>query len=324
MLDLRRGYQAMCAMRYFEEEVYRLFQRNLLRGSMHLANGQEAVAAGFAAALSPQDYVLATYRGHAHVLGRGVPQAQVFAELMGKETGLNRGRGGSMHLTSVEHRMMGCYAIVGAHLPVANGLALAAKLRGEPSVVVCFFGDGTTNIGAFHEALNLAAVWQLPVVFVCENNLYMEYTPISEMIRVEHPAADRASAYGLERHIIDGNDLAVVAAAAQDLVESARSGRGPVLAEMLTYRSGGHSRADPGTTYRPAEEIAAWRDRDPLKITREQLLAQGETAAALDELEAGERAAVNRAVEAALTQPDADPDGLLAYLWADGSATWRH
>lgn len=323
MLDVLDAYGAMCRIRYFEEEVYQLFPQNLVKGSTHLGNGQEAVAVGVSAAIRPTDYVLATYRGHAHVLARGVPMDAVFGELMGKEDGLNKGRGGSMHLTSVAHRMMGCYAIVGAHLPVANGIAVASQLRGDGTIAACFFGDGTTNIGAFHEAVNLAAVWQLPVVFICENNLYTEYSPIREMIPVDHPAADRASAYGLARYVIDGNDVVAVYAAMESIVDDVRAGRGPALVEALTYRSGGHSRADPGTSYRPTEEIAAWRDRDPLKITRQLLLDSGHRPGALDDVEDRGKMEVSAASASAMAWRDADPAKLSADLWADGSAAWR-
>src|SRR2546425_11770240 len=200
----------MVEIRTFEKRACDLFLQNLVKGTSHLSLGQEAIAAGFAAAMRPDDYTYCTYRGHAHTLARGAPMAAVMAELLGRETGLMAGKGGSMHLTSVEHGVMGSYAIVGAHLPIAAGAAWSAQARGSGQVAVCFFGDGATNIGAFHEALNLAAVWRLPVGFVCENNLYMEYTPISAVTAVKHPAADRAASYGLERQVIDGNDADAV------------------------------------------------------------------------------------------------------------------
>src|SRR5206468_9524348 len=186
-----------------------------------------------------------TYSGHNPTIAAGVPMAPIFAELFGRATGLLGGKGGSMHLTSVEHGVMGSYAIVGAHLPVAAGAAWSAQYRESGQVAVCFFGDGTTNIGAFHEALNFAVVWKLPVVFVCENNQYMEYTPIRSVTAVEHPAADRASAYGLEPILVDGNDADVMYERARQTIDTARNGGGPSLVEALTYRHGGHSRADP-------------------------------------------------------------------------------
>ena len=203
-------YRLQVEIREGEQRAFDLFLQNLVKGTSHLSLGQEAVAAGFAAAMKPGDLSFCTYRGHAHTLARGVPIEQVLGELMQRDNGLMRGKGGSMHLTSAEHGVMGSYAIIGAHLPIACGAALRAQYRGDSDVSVCFFGDGTTNIGAFHEALNFAAVWKLPVIFVCENNLYMEYTPIGDVTAVEHPAADRASAYGLERIIVDGNDADAV------------------------------------------------------------------------------------------------------------------
>ncbi len=208
-------YRSQVELRQFENRAYDLFLENYVKGTSHLAIGQEAIAAGFAAAMRPTDWTFATYRGHDHTLARGVPMTAVFGELMGRTNGLMAGKGGSMHLTSVEHGVMGSYAIIGAHMPIACGAAWSAQYRGTDQVAVCFFGDGTTNIGAFHEALNLAAVWKLPVVFVCENNLWMEYTRTTEVTAVPNPAADRASAYGLESIIVDGNDADAVFAVAQ-------------------------------------------------------------------------------------------------------------
>ena len=269
-----RMYRTMVECRYFEVRAQELFFEGLVRGTTHLGVGQEAVAAGVAAAMRADDYTFCTYRGHNHTLARGVPMAPIFAELFGRGTGLLGGKGGSMHLTSVEHGVMGSYAIVGAHLPIALGAAWSAQYRGSGQVAVCFFGDGTTNIGAFHEALNMAAVWKAPVVFVCENNQYMEYTPIGDVTAVEHPAADRASAYGLEPIVVDGNDVDAVYAVATAAVDRARAGDGPSLIEALTYRHGGHSRADPGK-YRPDDEVAAWKARDPIPAYRARLEAAG-------------------------------------------------
>src|SRR5438105_8030990 len=199
-------YRMQVEIREAEQRAFDLFLQNLVKGTSHLSLGMEAIAAGFAVAMRPDDYTFCTYRGHAHTLARGVPMAPVMAELLGREAGLMAGKGGSMHLTSVEHGVMGSYAIVGAHLPIAAGAAWSAQVRGSGQVAVCFFGDGATNIGAFHEALNLAVVWRLPIVYVCENNLYMEYTPIGAVTAVPRPAADRAAAYGLPPIVVDGND----------------------------------------------------------------------------------------------------------------------
>src|SRR5437764_10733632 len=256
-------YHSQFRLRQAEQRAYDLFLQNLGKGTTHLSLGQEAVAAGLAAAMRPGDLSFCTYRGHAHTLARGVPIEKVLGELMQRDNGLMRGKGGSMHLTSVEHGVMGSYAIIGAHLPIACGAAWRAQYKGTGDVAVCFFGDGTTNIGAFHEALNFAAVWKLPVVFVCENNLYMEYTPISDVIPVKHPAADRASAYGLDAIVIDGNDADAVYRTATAAYDKARAGGGPSLIECLTYRHSGHSRADPAK-YRPQGEPEAWLKRDPI------------------------------------------------------------
>src|SRR3954471_16527408 len=243
-------YRLQLELRYCEKRAFDLFLQNLIKGTSHLSLGQEAIAAAFGVAMRPDDWTFCTYRGHAHTLARGASMSGVLGELMGRECSLLGGKGGSMHLTDVTKGAMGSYAIIGAHLPVAAGAAWSAQYRGTEQVAVCFFGDGTTNIGAFHEALIFAAVWKLPVFYVCENNLYMEYTPISEVTAVEHPAADRASAYGLPRIVIDGNDADVVYRAAAAAYDKARAGGGPSLIEAMTYRHSGHSRADPGK-YRP-------------------------------------------------------------------------
>ena len=214
-LDL---FAQMCFLRRFEERADSLYRQGLIHGPVHLGLGQEAIAVGAASVLRPGDYSLGTYRGHAHALARGAPPDAVLAELLGRAGGICGGKGGSMHITSVEHGYYGSYAIVGAHLPIACGLGWAAKIRRSGQVTVCFFGDGTTNIGAFHEAVNLAAVWRLPVVFVCENNWYMEYTPIADVIPVALPAADRAAAYGLGRVVVDGNDVMAVRQVAAEAV----------------------------------------------------------------------------------------------------------
>ena len=298
-----RMYRTMVECRFFEVRAQELFFEGLVRGTTHLGIGQEAVAAGVAAAMRADDYTFCTYRGHNHTLARGVPMAPIFAELFGRGTGLLGGKGGSMHLTSVEHGVMGSYAIVGAHLPIALGAAWSAQYRGSGQVAVCFFGDGTTNIGAFHEALNMAAVWKAPVVFVCENNQYMEYTAIGDVTAVERPAADRASAYGLEPIVVDGNDVDAVFAVATAAVERARAGDGPSLIEALTYRHGGHSRADPGK-YRPDDEVAAWKARDPIPAYRARLEAAGVDGATLDAIEEETREAVAAAEAEARAAPE--------------------
>ena len=319
-LDL---YERMCLLRYFEERADALYRQGLIHGPAHLGLGQEAIAVGAASVLQPADCSLGTYRGHAHALARGAPPDAVLAELLGREGGICGGKGGSMHITSVEHGYYGSYAIVGAHLPIACGLAWAAKIRRTGQVTMCFFGDGTTNIGAFHEAVNLAAVWRLPVVFVCENNWYMEYTPISDVIPVELPAADRASAYGLDRVVVDGNDVAAVQRVVGDAVTAARSGQGPSLVEAQTYRLKGHSVAD-GGAYRPAEEVAQWRERDPLLRTRAALAAAGADTAKLDEIDARTKAGLAGLAQQVLARPVPEPSSAWTDVWSDGSWQWRN
>ena len=313
----------MYECRVLEQRAYDLFMQNLVKGTSHLALGQEAVAAGFGTAMKKDDYTFCTYRGHNHTYVRGVTMTSILGELMGRECGLLRGKGGSMHLTSVEHGAMGSYAIIGAHLPVAAGAAWSAQYKGTEQVSVCFFGDGTTNIGAFHEALNFAVIWNLPVVFVCENNLYMEYTPIDEVTAVKNPAADRAGAYGLESIVIDGNDADVVYEAACAALDKARRGDGPSLIEAHTYRHGGHSRADPGK-YRPDEELQAWLARDPIPMYRKRLIDMDVSEAEIEAIESETDAAIDRATEEARNSPPPPVDIAHIDVWADGSATWRN
>ncbi len=316
-------YRQVVRIRAFEERAYRLFMEGLVKGTSHLSLGMEAIAAGFGEAMRADDYTFCTYRGHAHTLARGTPMAGGMGELLGRASGVCGGKGGSMHLTSVEHGAMGSYAIIGAHLPIANGAAWSAQVRGSGQVAVCFFGDGTTNIGAFHEALNLAKVWNLPVVFVCENNLYMEYTAIGDVTAVEHPAADRASAYGLESIIVDGNDPDVMYEVATTAIERARSGGGPSLIEAKTYRHGGHSRADPGE-YRPDDEVAEWLTRDPVPNYRARLLADGLDETILEDVEAQAHADVDAATEAARAAPPPQVQAAYNNVWADGGSSWRN
>jgi acetoin:2,6-dichlorophenolindophenol oxidoreductase subunit alpha len=234
-----------------------------------------------------------------------------------------RGKGGSMHLTSVEHDVLGSYAIIGAHLPIACGSAWRAQYLGEKDVSVCFFGDGTTNIGAFHEALNFAAVWKLPVIFVCENNLYMEYTPIAEVTAVPSPAGDRAAAYGLPKIVIDGNDADIVYRTMIDALALARSGGGPSLIECLTYRYSGHSRADPAK-YRPSGELERWKQRDPVQLYRQRLQQLGIADAQLAAIDAQLQRIVDDATDACKAAPVTSIDVLLTDVYADGGCAWRN
>ncbi|MGW1748960.1 thiamine pyrophosphate-dependent dehydrogenase E1 component subunit alpha [Streptomyces sp. NPDC002092] len=320
--ELLTLYEQMAVIRRTEKAAHDLFLSGLVKGTTHLAAGHEAIAVGASAALRPDDYVFATYRGHHHAMARGATPEECLAELMQKATGLCRAKGGSMHLTKADAFMLGSYAIVGAHLPMAVGAAWSARLRGTGQLAVAFFGDGATNIGAFHEALNLAAVWKLPVLFVCENNLYMEYTPIADVTAVARPAADRAPAYGIPGEVVDGNDVLAVQEAVARLAERARAGDGPALLEAETYRHFGHSRADPAT-YRPAEEVERWLKHDPLDVARGRLFELGTDEATVTAADERARDLVQQAVEAAKNAPSPDPGEALTDVWADGGAAWR-
>jgi pyruvate dehydrogenase E1 component alpha subunit len=320
--ELLALYEQMAVIRRTEQAAHDLFLAGLVKGTTHLAAGHEAVAVGASAALRPDDYVFATYRGHHHAMARGASPLECLAELMSKGAGLCHAKGGSMHLTKASAGMLGSYAIVGAHLPLAAGAAWSARLRGTGQVAVAFFGDGATNIGAFHEALNLAAVWALPVLFICENNLYMEYTPIGSVTAVANPAADRAPAYGLPGEVVDGNDVVAVAEAVARAAALARAGEGPTVLEAKTYRHFGHSRTDPAT-YRPEAEVRQWLDRDPLDIARARLEALGVPGPSVAAADARAARQVEEAVAAAKAAPAPDPATAFTDVWADGSSAWR-
>ncbi|WP_405468817.1 thiamine pyrophosphate-dependent dehydrogenase E1 component subunit alpha [Streptomyces canus] len=320
--ELLASYEQMALIRRTEKAAHDLFLQGLVKGTTHLAAGHEAIAVGASAALRDDDYVFATYRGHHHAMARGATPEECLAELMSRATGLCKAKGGSMHLTKADTNMLGSYAIVGAHLPMAVGAAWSARLRGTGQLAVAFFGDGATNIGSFHEALNLAAVWKLPVLFVCENNLYMEYTPIADVTSVPRPAADRAPAYGIPGEVVDGNDVVSVQEAVARLARRARAGDGPAVLEAETYRHFGHSRTDPAT-YRPAEEVERWLKHDPLDIARGRLIEAGvpeDTVTAADERA---QTVVRQAIEAAKSAPPPDPREAFTDVWADGGAAWR-
>src|SRR5690349_3770659 len=320
--EVLRLYEQMAVIRCTEKAAHDLFLAGLVKGTTHLAAGHEAVAVGASAALRPGDFVFATYRGHHHAIARGAAPAECLAELMSRASGVCGAKGGSMHLAKASAGMLGSYAIVGAHLPVAAGAAWSARLRGSGEVAVAFFGDGATNIGAFHEALNLAAVWSLPVLFVCENNLYMEYTPIGAVTAVPSPAADRAPAYGLPAEVIDGNDVVVVAEAVARAAARARAGDGPTVLEARTYRHFGHSRTDPAK-YRPAGEVEEWLQRDPLVVARSRLAGAGVSPQTVTAAADRAAAAVAAAVAEAKAAPAPDPQDAFTDVWADGGSAWR-
>jgi TPP-dependent pyruvate/acetoin dehydrogenase alpha subunit len=294
-------YEGMLQIRVVEDETQRLFIEGLVRGTTHLCQGQEAVSVGVCAALRDGDAMTCTYRGHGAVLAMGAPPDEVLGEIMGKAKGLCGGKGGSMHLTDVRVGAYGAFAIVGAHLPITVGLAFAARYLQEDSISLCFFGDGATNIGAFHEAMNLASVWNLPVVFVCENNLYGEYSAYRSTTPVER-LCDRAAAYGMPGVSVDGNDVFAVYATAQGAVQRARTGLGPTLIEALTYRQVGHSRTDPAK-YRPDGELEDWLTRDPILLLERKLLENGVAAGELDDLKQAVTQEIGSALERAMSWP---------------------
>jgi pyruvate dehydrogenase E1 component alpha subunit len=318
-----RMYRTLQELRQFGKRAHDLFLQNLVKGTTHLSLGQEAVATGFGAAMRLDDYTFASYRGHAHALARGMDPGEAMAELLGRENGVLGGKGGSMHLTDAAKGMMGSYAIIGAHLTIANGAAWSAQMRGTGQVAVAFFGDGTTNIGAFHEALNMAKVWNLPVVFVCENNLYMEYTPIDVVTPVDNPAADRAAAYRMRAALVDGNDPDAVYLVAKDALDRARAGDGPSIVEAVTYRSGGHSRADPGK-YRPVAEVEAWKERDPIPMYRARLQSLGVTEDELQSIDEEVARRIDDATEFAKGGAEPGEGTLYSQVYADGGSTWRN
>ena len=300
--DLGR-YGQMLLIRLFEGEIHRLFLRGDVHGTTHLYAGQEAVAVGVCAALIDGDWIAGTYRGHGHALAAGTDPERLVAEMLGRTTGICGGRAGSMNVVDLEHGLVGCFGIVGASIGAATGAALSAKRTGN--VAVAFFGDGATNQAYFHECLNFAGVASLPVVFVCENNLYGEFTPMHQ-VTAGADIAGRARAYDMPAAVVDGNDLWAMTEAAQQAVDRARSGDGPTLLEARTYRHYGHSKSDPAT-YRPKEEVERWMERDPLKVARARLLELGLSDDEIAQTEGDVRAELDRAVDAALAAPYPDP-----------------
>ncbi len=309
-------YKRMLEVRYFEEKVYELFGQNLIPGTIHLYLGEEATAAGIISALREDDYVQSTHRGHGHCAAKGANLDRMMAELMGKATGYCKGKGGSMHVTDFTKGILGATGVVGSGLPLAVGAGVSIKLRRTDQVVAVFFGEGASNQGTFHEALNLASVWKLPVIFVCENNLYAMGTRQS-IAMVLNNVADRASAYGIPGVIADGNDVLDVYRLASEAVKRARKGEGPTLIECKTYRLKGHSRFD-AAAYRPKEEVEEWIKRDAIKRMRDRLL--DERIAKEDELKKIEdevRQKVEEAAKFAKESPQPDPSTVTEGVYAD-------
>jgi len=320
MLMLEKGrpiemYRKMLEIRRFEEKVFELYGQNLVPGTIHLYTGQEAVAVGVCANLRKDDYITSTHRGHGHCIAKGAQTSKVMAEILGKKTGYCKGKGGSMHIADFSIGMLGATAVVGAGIPIAAGAGLSIRLRGTDQVVACFFGEGASNQGTFHEGVNMAAIWALPVVFVCENNLYAMGTHQSRVMMIEN-VADRAAAYGIPGVVVDGNDVLAVYEATREAVERAREGKGPTLIECKTYRHKGHSRFDPAT-YRPKEEVEEWLKKDPISRFRARLLETGIlTEEEANRIEQEVFAAVEEAVKFALESPYPEPKEALEDVYA--------
>ena len=275
--DLRSLYRQMLLIRRFEEKSAEMYALAKIAGFLHLYIGEEAIAVGAIAALRPEDYVISAYRDHGHCLARGSDPGKVMAELFGKATGLCHGKGGSMHLVDLPKRFMGGYAIVGGHIPLAAGLAFASKYQKQDLVTVCFFGEGAVPSGQAHEAFNLAALWKLPVIFICENNRYGMGTPVHRAVALYENVAEAARSYGITAERVDGMDVLAVRALMRRVVDQARAGQGPYFIEAMTYRFMGHSMADPSHGhYRSKEEVEEYRKRDPLAVLKETMLSRAQ------------------------------------------------
>ncbi len=314
-----RTLTTMWQIRRFEEAVDDLFARGLMHGTMHLSIGQEASATGTCSALRDDDAITSTHRGHGHCIAKGADLERMMAELLAKETGYCRGRGGSMHIADVATGNLGANGIVAGGIPIAAGAGLAYRLQGLDRVVVSFFGDGAANEGAFHEAVNLAAIWKLPVVFLCENNKYGMSFSTEKSFAIEN-IAERAAGYGIPGVTVDGNDVEAVHEAVGNAVARARQGEGPTLVESVTYRWKGHSKSDKNL-YRTKEEIAEWRERDPILRFERAVLDRGVLdQAAVEAARAQATQDVRNAVRAANAAPDARPDDLLDAVYAPATA----
>lgn len=307
-------YSRMLTIRRFEERCNVLFMQGRIPSTLHLYIGQEAVAVGVCAHLRPTDYVLSTHRPHGHAIAKGVAPRDIMAELMAKVTGVSKGKAGSMHVGDIRVGMPPAIGIVGANTPIACGMALAQKRQGRDDVTVSFFGDGAINEGAVHEALNMASIWNLPVVFVCENNLYGASTPFGQVSKLEN-VADRAKAYGIPGVVADGSDVLAVHAAAGKAIARARRGKGPTLLECKTYRLCGHSRSDP-LTYRSKEEETIWREKEPIGRLAQDMKAHGAvTDADLEHIEQEVEATVDEAVAYADASPYPLPEDALRHVF---------
>ncbi len=309
-------YRQMVLIRRFEQKCAELYQQGKIGGFLHLYIGQEAVAVGTISARKQGDHVITAYRDHGHALAVGSDPKAVMAEMLGKVTGVSKGKGGSMHLVNVEEHFWGGYAVVGGHLPLATGIALAEQYKGTDNAVLCYFGDGSTNIGYFHESLNLASVWKLPVVWIAENNQYGMGTAVSRASAVPK-MVDKASAYGMKGKSVDGMNVIEVYQATQSALKAIRDGKGPQFLEMITYRYEGHSMGDP-LRYRTKDEVEKWREDDPIGILERYILS--EELATKDELEALDQAvedAIEEAVHFAEESPLPGPEALFSNIYVE-------
>jgi TPP-dependent pyruvate/acetoin dehydrogenase alpha subunit len=307
-------YEQMFLLRNYEDKIYYMFLEGIMPGTIHQSQGQEACAVGMLFDLRKEDYMTSTHRPAGHCLAKGVSLNSMMAEMFAKSTGCCKGKGGAMHTGDISVGALPAIAITAGGMPVAVGVGLSCKMRKTDNVVVCFFGDGASNEGAFHEAMNAAAIWNLPVVFVCENNLYGASTHIRQVINVEN-IADRAVAYGMPGEVVEGNDVLKVNEAATRAIARARAGKGPTLLELKTYRRCGHSRND-ACGYRDKQEEKEWFDKDPLKITKDYiLLNQLANADELDGIEKKVLQQIEDAVEYAKASPDPKPEDALLHVY---------
>jgi len=308
-------YRRMLLCRMFEDRIYYLFLEGRLPGTVHQSQGQEASAVGVCSVLEEGDVITSTHRPHSHAIARGLSVESLMAELLAKKTGCCQGKGGSMHVGDLAAGMLPAIAIVGGGIPIAVGLALAFQILNKKNIVACFFGDGAANIGTFHEGINMAAIWNLPVVFVCENNKYGASTSVTKVMKLKH-VSERAAAYGIPGETVDGNDVEAVSYAMSRAAQRAREGSGPTLLELETYRFAGHSRSDPGH-YRSKQEVAAWRERDPIKVYESVLLKQGHLSAEeIDQIKAEIDRKLDEAIRFAENSPSPLPEDCLNDVFA--------
>jgi pyruvate dehydrogenase E1 component alpha subunit len=312
---LKEMYTIMVKIRFFEERAITEYRKGL-PGFVHPSIGQEATPAGVCAFLREDDYTITTHRGHGDIIAKGAQLDRMMAELFARKSGYCKGKGGSMHIADVSRNILGATGIVGDGLPIAAGVGAALKMQGKDSVMVAFFGDGSTNSGAFHEGIGLAAAWSLPVLFVCQNNGYQQSTPSRDYTRLTD-IADRAKGYGVPGISVDGNDAVAVAEVAREAIEKCRKGEGPIFIVANTYRTVGHHMGDPGTSYRPKEEVEEWKKKDPIKRLRQQMVQNKmATDAELDEIEQNVLQELDEAVKFAQESPMPTPEEALEDIYA--------